>query len=83
MDKEIIICSAVLLDDGKMLYCRCHADCLVALKTFYKSKEKQQGFVTSLNRFVDRKEARRIAIKAFQCKTKTLRDNELLSEDLY
>lgn len=42
--------------------------------------EKEQGFLTNLNRFVDRKEGGEIAFKANQ--TKTLKET-LFSEDLY
>ena len=42
--------------------------------------EKEQGFLTNLNRFVDRKEGAEIAYKAGQTKTLLTR---LYSEDLY
>ena len=42
--------------------------------------EKEQGFLTNENRFVDRKEAGKIAFRALQ--TKELHDT-LFSEDLY
>lgn len=42
--------------------------------------EKEQGFITNLNRFVDRKEGAEIAYKAGQTKTLLTR---LYSEDLY
>jgi len=46
--------------------------------------EKEQGFITNLNRFVEREEALEIAIKAKQVvKGKTTSSKRLFSEDLY
>lgn len=44
--------------------------------------EKEQGFITSKNRFVDRTEAMKIAIVTEQV-SKDLKDKELYSENLY
>lgn len=46
----------------------------------HESGENIQGFLTSLNRFVDRKEAAGIAFKARQIKEKK---DKLFSEDIY
>lgn len=46
----------------------------------YVKFEKEQGFLTNLNRFVNRKEGAEIAYKAGQTKTLLTR---LYSEDLY
>ena len=43
--------------------------------------ERAQGFLTSKNRFVDRKEAYKIALRAGQVEEKE--DKKLFSEDLY
>lgn len=46
--------------------------------------EKSQGFITNLNRYVERKEALEIALAANQVKDlKEIRGNRLFSEDLY
>jgi hypothetical protein len=46
--------------------------------------EKQQGFVTSTGRFVDRKEGLKIALTNNQVlDKKEIRGDELYSEDLY
>ena len=46
--------------------------------------EKEQGFLTSLNRFVDRKKAFKIALKENQIiDLNNTRGNRLYSEDLY
>ena len=51
--------------------------------TSYLKIEKEQGFITNLDRFVDRVEGREIALAANQVKDiKSLR-NKLFSEDLY
>lgn len=48
--------------------------------TSYLKLEKEQGFITSKNRFVDRYEATKIANAAFQ--TDKI-EGQLYSEDLY
>lgn len=46
--------------------------------------EKEQGFLTNLNRFVDRYEGAKIAVNAGQLKDKSIVSVErLFSEDLY
>lgn len=42
-----------------------------------------QGFMTSYGRFVDRKEAREIAIACGQCKEEEVRSANLYSEDVF
>ena len=42
-----------------------------------------QGFSTSKNRFVDREEARKIALERGQIDEKTHHETDLFSEDLY
>ncbi len=49
----------------------------------YGIYEKEQGFLTNLNRFVDRKEAWSIADKAGQIKQQSGGHGTLYSEDLY
>ena len=46
--------------------------------------DHEQGFLTSQNRFVDRKEAYKIAITASQIMVEPpIKENDLYSEDLY
>lgn len=76
-DKGIVFCG------HRHVHCMYSMISVTGLKSVpNESGEHIQGFLTSLNRFVDRKEARLIAIKAGQV------DNEdkgvnLYSEDLY
>ena len=98
--EERIICSAIWFDDdiaranqnvisGFVVAGLRHSDCFRTASVFdpeykynYRSK---QGFLTSGNRFVDRKEALSIAISARQVKKKELHNPliGLFSEDLY
>lgn len=48
--------------------------------TSYLKLEKEQGFITNLNRFVDRYEGRKIAFEAGQTNDS---EGQLFSEDLY
>ena len=62
-----------------------HCNCFGAIQAlsnydYFESAKKIQGFITSLNRFVDRQEAAIIAKRARQIKKKTM---YLFSEDLY
>lgn len=92
--KEFIICAAIRLDDlNKIYYGHRHNYCLEALNgelswTLNRQEinkvKKTQGFITNINRFVDRKEALIIALENNQVLDKNeIRGNELYSEDLY
>jgi hypothetical protein len=92
--KEFIICAAIRIDDsGKVYYGHRHNHCLEALcgelSWFMNRQEvsgikKTQGFITSQNRFVDRKEGLVIALANDQVLgKKEIRGDELYSEDLY
>jgi hypothetical protein len=82
MEKELIICSAIRTKDGYIYRGQRHSDCFKGLAGMpeYANKghiDSEQGFITSQNRFVGRKEAWSI-----------FRDDdesgwELFSEDLY
>jgi len=96
---EYILCAAIWLDDGKehihkttdtgFTICgHRHHNCfgiMISLGIDYLEYESySQGFLTSKNRFVDRKEAHEIAHKAGQLKPGTLyQPTKLYSEDLY
>lgn len=92
---EYIICAAIHYDDKKkrkylplniktgMVFCgRRHGNCFYNLFEFKEPEPKTltEGFLTNTNRFVNRKEAGKIALKAGQIKHKT---NCLFSEDLF
>lgn len=85
--KEIVICSAVKSTDGRIFRGHRHADCIQAIKFRNLDYDpSSQGFITSLNRFVDRKEGCRIQIEAgikSVCDQEPYLNGELYSEDLY
>ena len=78
-------------DKGIVLCGWRHANCLYQMVAIYgisnnEAGESIQGFLTNLNRFVDRKEAMEIALKSGQIKDKNKLINPrigLFSEDLY
>lgn len=94
MSQELIICAAIRFKDQIWRGHR-HADAMRAMhdslsftmsrkQMIKKHVNKDQGFITSLNRYVDRKEAFIIASNAGQISIgrKEL-SKELYSEDLY
>lgn len=94
--KPYIICAAIFVDDGQihphqpkniltgLVVCgRRHHNCFTTLaltNVEYKRNNTIQGFLTSHDRFVDRKEGAEIAFEAGQIKEET---NILMSEDIY
>lgn len=90
--KEIVICAAVIEEDGTIIRGHRHSDCFAAIQNRGKKAIKrddgltQQGFITSKNRFVDRKEALRLQVEAGILSVNprgAYIGNELYSEDLY
>lgn len=78
---EIIICAAVRASNGKIVRGRRHIDAIRTLQAMdgYYGEEPHgddQGFVTSTNRFVSRREAYRLHFPD------RLEPDELHSEDL-
>jgi len=90
--EEIIICSAIKVNDIIFRGHR-HCHCFAAMNdqlSWSSTREQigklntEQGFITSKNRFVDRKDALQIAIKNNQVLDKdNVRGDQLYSEDLY
>lgn len=85
--REIIICSAVKFGDV-IVQGRRHSDCIqtahgMGLDTKHISSD--EGFITSQNRFVGRKEARKIHVDSNQVPFREIytANEELYSEDLY
>lgn len=79
---EIIICAAVRASNGKVVSAYRHNDAIRALKAMagYENEQprgKNQGFVTSTDRFVDRREAYRLHFPD------RVEPDELRSDDLY
>jgi hypothetical protein len=88
-DKEIVICSAVKTTTGKIFRGHRHGDCMRAIQDRHLAvghSPEDQGFITSLNRYVNRKEAYDIQINAG---IKSINPDgycevgQLYSEDLY
>ena len=94
---EKIVCSAIYFNDGKkyahqpvnidegivicgLRHCNCFA--VMGATALTKTTPNVQGFLTSKNRFVDRKEAFKIAYTAKQLKH-IHSPGLLFSEDLY
>lgn len=86
-DKEIVICAAVVAADGRIFRGHRHNNCLdlmYQLKVKQRPDHEAQGFITSRNRYVDRKEGLRIQKTAgIPSNEPGGYTNELYSEDLY
>lgn len=79
---EMIVAVAIKTPDGEVLVSRhCHSELIVMFPDKFMNAE--QGFLTSKNRFVDRKEACIIAKKYNQIVQKHGLDDELYSEDIF
>jgi hypothetical protein len=88
MENEIVICAAVVTDDGKIIRGHRHHDCIRALAdrgltSTYRNEK--QGFITSRNRYVTRKEGLELQLAAGikSADPGSYRGDELYSEDLY
>ena len=83
-DGEIYIHQPTNIESGFVICGRRHHNIINTLgqKFFFRTVENDniQGFITNLNRFVDRKEAAQIAYNCGQIKSPK---KELFSEDLY
>ena len=79
---EMIVAVAIKTPDGEILVSRhCHSELIVMFPDKFMGAE--QGFLTSKNRFVDRKEACIIAAKYGQIVFKHGLPDELYSEDIF
>ena len=85
--KEIVICSAIKTETGKVIRGHRHNNCLNLIHELHLSHINSiQGFITSKNRFVDRQEGYDLQIKAGVKSSHPsgyCRSGELYSEDLY
>lgn len=88
----MIICSAIRMHDGYIIRGHRHNDCIRTAREIprYKNEiitQKQQGFMSSENEFVDRKLARRIEetnrVQEGRVFTPFHHDELLFSEDIY
>lgn len=90
---EVCICAAIKLDDGRVLRGHRHHDCFRTLSGLRQVDAAipsgligiEQGFVTSRNRFVDRREGFRLQLAAGieSVSRDGYRGGQLFSEDLY
>ena len=81
---EVCICAAIKLADERVIRGHRHDDCIqTAIKWKAEYKDSEQGFVTSRNRFVGRKEAMELQKAAGIASRDGYRGNILFSEDLY
>lgn len=91
MDKEICICSAILMPDGYIIRGHRHDSCFWVANRMPRYKDDVshddvvQGFVTSKNRFVGRREALILQMTAGIASAAPggYRGDELFSEDMY
>jgi hypothetical protein len=89
MEKEICICAAVVAEDGTIVRGQRHGDCLMAIDRMGKKQRSDadsQGFVTSRNRYVDRRVGRILQMMAgikSADKDGYRYSDILFSEDLY
>ena len=65
-NNEFVICAAIKDDYNRIIRGHRHHDCIRTLRDMPNGLERtfNQGFITSTNRFVERKEAMQIQIKA-------------------
>jgi len=56
-EDEICICAAIKCNDGTIVRGNRHGDCYITAKAMKKKLSRDQGFITSKNRYVRRKEA--------------------------
>lgn len=86
--KEICICAAIITEDGRIFRGHRHNDALAvagAIGLKQRSGHENQGFITSRNRYVDRKEGCQLQRAAGIDSVSDLPylHDELYSEDLY
>lgn len=77
--------SAILFPNMIVYTGKRHCDCFAAARAAGETSPRNevQGFVTEEGRFVDRREAARIALKAGQIEKLQYSSTNLFSEDLY
>lgn len=83
-DEELYVHQPINIESGFVVCGRRHNNIINTLgqKFFFRTSvhKNVQGFITNLNRFVDRKEAAIIAYESGQIRSEK---KELFSEDLY
>jgi len=89
LDKEVCVCAAIRLDDGRIIRGHRHDDCIHTAAKWRAAGQDvgtlhmgQQGFLTSRGRFVDRREAYALQVAAGLTPDRP-GAHILTSEDLY
>jgi hypothetical protein len=88
-NKEFCICAAIICKDGYIVRGHRHGDCIRTMQNMKKEirqpSSEAQGFITSRNRFVNRKEAAYLqnSAKIKSVWTNNIIKDILFSEDLY
>lgn len=80
MENEYIVAPAIRKDNKVRISRFSHAE-MISYDGFFKGAE--QGFITNLDRFADRKEALKIAERNNKGLNKLCKSDELYSEDLF
>jgi hypothetical protein len=83
---EVCICAAIRTNNGTVIVARRHGDIFKAMvKERIPKEDGEQGFITSIGRFVDRREGYKLQHKAGikSAAMEGYRGRELYSEDLY
>lgn len=80
---ETIIAAGIKSEGGRVFQGRRHCIILRSANPRGSLKGGEQGFVTSTGRFVDRKEAAKIALAAGQIKELKYQKETLFSEELW
>lgn len=87
MQKEVVICAAIVTEDGRIFRGHRHSDCFGAWQSagYKPSANHVEGFITSKNRFVTRVEGRKLQDAAGipSASRDGYAGNTLYSEDLY
>lgn len=82
-EKVKIICSAIRDKDKNIWIGKRHSDCLWLMSKFgVDDLDGEEGFLTNDKKFVNRNEAKKIAVKAKQT-IRNLEKHRLFSEDLW
>ena len=87
IENEVIVCAAIKVEGIDLPICGVrHGDCFNTAKLIkpdFYCKSEDQGFMTNFGRYVDRREAFKIAQRENQIKEKHMNNEILISEDLY
>ncbi len=89
--QRVVVCAALRSDDGEVVCGVRHYDeimqreiaLMICSEDFFNRSGSNQGFVDNFGKYMDRKEALVVALKADQVIKKHNPKHELCSEDLF